>query len=146
MWRERRHFLLTMKQVHSILNTTERNSKHWVCSHNISTSRLINFGSLKPVNGSEGRLDLWLPGTERGGKNHHDALLFLTSFVPDSGSTTWNGKGIRDIPRHQFGYLPEERGLYPKVEVQEQLVFLARLNGLSKAAAIAQLDEWLERF
>ena len=72
--------------------------------------------------------------------------MILDIIRPDSGSITWNGKGIRDIPRHQFGYLPEERGLYPKVEVQEQLVFLARLNGLSKAAAIAQLDEWLERF
>ena len=72
--------------------------------------------------------------------------MILDIIRPDNGSITWNGKKIRDIPRHHFGYLPEERGLYPKVEVQEQLVFLARLNGLSKAAALAQLDEWLERF
>jgi ABC-2 type transport system ATP-binding protein len=72
--------------------------------------------------------------------------MILDILRPDNGSITWNGKKIRDIPRHHFGYLPEERGLYPKVEVQEQLVFLARLNGLSKAAALTHLDEWLERF
>ncbi|HLX41634.1 MAG TPA: DUF4162 domain-containing protein, partial [Ktedonobacteraceae bacterium] len=45
-----------------------------------------------------------------------------------------------------WGYLPEERGLYPRVGVEEQLIFLARLQGLSKSAAIKQLNEWLERF
>jgi ABC-2 type transport system ATP-binding protein len=72
--------------------------------------------------------------------------MILDILRPDSGTITWNGKQIRDIPRHYFGYLPEERGLYPKVEVQEQLLFLARLNGLSKGAAQKHLDEWLERF
>jgi ABC-2 type transport system ATP-binding protein len=72
--------------------------------------------------------------------------MILDIIRPDSGSITWNGKDMREIPRHNLGYLPEERGLYPKVEVQEQLIFLARLNGLSKSAAAKQLDEWLERF
>jgi ABC-2 type transport system ATP-binding protein len=72
--------------------------------------------------------------------------MILDIIRPDSGSITWNGKDMREIPRHYLGYLPEERGLYPKVEVQEQLLFLARLNGLSKSAALEQLDEWLERF
>lgn len=72
--------------------------------------------------------------------------MILDIIRPDSGSITWNGKDVREIPRHNLGYLPEERGLYPKVKVQDQLVFLARLNGLSKAAALEQLDEWLERF
>ena len=72
--------------------------------------------------------------------------MILDIIRPDSGSITWNGKDMREIPRHYLGYLPEERGLYPKVKVQDQLVFLARLTGLSKAAALEQLDEWLERF
>ena len=72
--------------------------------------------------------------------------MILDIIRPDSGRITWNGKDMREIPRHNLGYLPEERGLYPKVEVQEQLLFLARLNGLTKAAAQAHLDEWLERF
>jgi ABC-2 type transport system ATP-binding protein len=72
--------------------------------------------------------------------------MILDILRPDNGSITWNGKDMREIPRRNLGYLPEERGLYPKVEVQEQLIFLARLNGLSKSAALAHLDEWLDRF
>ena len=72
--------------------------------------------------------------------------MILDIIRPDSGQITWNGKDMREIPRHNLGYLPEERGLYPKVEVQDQLLFLARLNGLSKSAALEALDEWLERF
>ncbi|HEX9131640.1 MAG TPA: ATP-binding cassette domain-containing protein, partial [Ktedonobacteraceae bacterium] len=58
--------------------------------------------------------------------------MILDIIRPDSGSITWNGKDMREMPRHNLGYLPEERGLYPKAEVQDQLIFLARLNGLSK--------------
>ncbi len=72
--------------------------------------------------------------------------MILDIIRPDSGRITWNGKDVREVPRRNWGYLPEERGLYPKVEVQEQLIFLARLSGLSKSAALKQLDEWLERF
>ena len=72
--------------------------------------------------------------------------MILDIIRPDSGSITWDGKDMREMPRHNLGYLPEERGLYPKVGVQDQLIFLARLNGLSKAAALEHLDEWLERF
>lgn len=53
---------------------------------------------------------------------------------------------MRDVLRRHWGYLPEERGLYPKVGVEDLLIFLARLHGLSKAAATRQLSEWLERF
>jgi ABC-2 type transport system ATP-binding protein len=72
--------------------------------------------------------------------------MILDIIRPDSGRITWNGEDVREVPRRNWGYLPEERGLYPKVEVQEQLIFLARLSGLSKSAALKQLDEWLERF
>src|ERR1700738_562277 len=72
--------------------------------------------------------------------------MILDIIRPDSGQITWNGKDVRDVPRHNWGYLPEERGLYPKMEVEEQLLFLARLHGLSKQAARKELDEWLERF
>jgi ABC-2 type transport system ATP-binding protein len=72
--------------------------------------------------------------------------MILDILRPDSGQITWNGKDVREIPRHNLGYLPEERGLYPKMTVEEQLLFLARLNGLSKATAQKELDEWLDRF
>ena len=41
--------------------------------------------------------------------------MILDILRPDSGRIIWNGKDIREVPRHHFGYLPEERGLYPKV-------------------------------
>ena len=72
--------------------------------------------------------------------------MILDIIRPDSGSITWNGNDVREVPRHDWGYLPEERGLYPKVSVEDQLIFLARLQGLSKPAAQHNLDEWLERF
>jgi ABC-2 type transport system ATP-binding protein len=72
--------------------------------------------------------------------------MILDIIRPDTGRITWNGKDVREVPRHNWGYLPEERGLYPKMIVEDQLLFLARLNGLSKQAAIQELDEWLERF
>ena len=72
--------------------------------------------------------------------------MILDILRPDSGRITWNGKDVREVLRRNWGYLPEERGLYPKMRVEEQLLFLARLNGLSKQDAKKELDEWLERF
>ena len=72
--------------------------------------------------------------------------MILDIIRPDTGRITWNGKDVREVPRRNLGYLPEERGLYLKVGVEDQLLFLARLNGLSKPAARKKLDEWLERF
>jgi ABC-2 type transport system ATP-binding protein len=72
--------------------------------------------------------------------------MILDLFRPDTGQITWNGKDVREVPRHSWGYLPEERGLYPKMHVDEQLLFLARLQGVSKQDAEKALAEWLERF
>ncbi len=72
--------------------------------------------------------------------------MILDLIRPDSGQITWNGTPVREVARRSFGYLPEERGLYPRMEVAEQLLFLARLSGLSKQDALRALDEWLERF
>ncbi len=72
--------------------------------------------------------------------------MVLDLFRPDSGQITWNGIDVREVPRRAWGYMPEERGLYPKMRVDEQLIFLARLQGVSKQEARKALDEWLERF
>ncbi|HLZ25632.1 MAG TPA: ABC transporter ATP-binding protein [Ktedonobacterales bacterium] len=72
--------------------------------------------------------------------------LILDLLRPDSGQITWNGTPVRKVPRRSFGYLPEERGLYPTMEVQEHLLFLARLNGMPTRDAGNALEEWLERF
>ncbi|MBA2394204.1 MAG: ATP-binding cassette domain-containing protein, partial [Ktedonobacteraceae bacterium] len=72
--------------------------------------------------------------------------MILDIIRPDSGQITWDGNNVREVPRQNWGYLPEERGLYPKMVVEDQLLFLARLNGLSKQDARKELDEWFERF
>ena len=65
---------------------------------------------------------------------------------PDAGSVTWEGRAIRQGERRSFGYMPEERGLYRKMQVRDQLVYFAQLHGLDRAAAIESTDRWLERF
>jgi ABC-2 type transport system ATP-binding protein len=64
----------------------------------------------------------------------------------DSGKITWNGTPSEDLPRRTFGYLPEERGLYPKMTVLEQLVYFAGLYGMSRDQAAHAGREWLARF
>jgi ABC-2 type transport system ATP-binding protein len=72
--------------------------------------------------------------------------MILDLLRPNSGQITWNGTPVHEVTRRSFGYLPEDRGLYPRMEVAAQLLFLARLSGLSKQDAEKALDEWLERF
>ncbi len=72
--------------------------------------------------------------------------MILGLFEPSEGEITWGGKPIGYSVSNQIGYLPEERGLYPKLKVSEQLVYLARLKGMSKQDALKQLKYWLERF
>lgn len=72
--------------------------------------------------------------------------MILDIIRPDSGTITWNGTPVPQVPRKAWGYLPEERGLYPKMQVDEQLIFLARLYGLPKDKVERELNEWLERF
>ena len=65
--------------------------------------------------------------------------------VPDAGTVRWKGEPIGDQERRRIGYLPEERGLYPKMAVGEQVAYFARLHGLSAADAAAGAHRWLER-
>ena len=66
--------------------------------------------------------------------------------APDAGEVRWNGTPVSGDDRVRFGYMPEERGLYPKMHVREQLVYLARLHGMPPARARANADRWLEVF
>lgn len=65
---------------------------------------------------------------------------------PDSGSVYFEGNKLRPEHVAQIGYLPEERGLYKKMKVGEQAIYLARLKGMSKKDAIYNLSVWFERF
>ncbi len=53
----------------------------------------------------------------------------------DAGEVRWRGRPVDGVARRRFGYIPEERGLYPKMRVLDQLVYMARLHGVSRAAA-----------
>ena len=64
----------------------------------------------------------------------------------DGGAVRWQGQPIDADARRRFGYMPEERGLYPKMPCRRQLTYLARLHGLDKATGRAQATEWLHRF
>lgn len=64
----------------------------------------------------------------------------------DEGRILWNGRGFHKELNHKMGYLPEERGLYPKIKVCDQIIYLARLRGMNAADADQQLKMWLERF
>lgn len=65
---------------------------------------------------------------------------------PDKGEISFNGRKMKAEDISQIGYLPEERGLYKKMKVGEQALYLAQLKGLSKADAIKQLKYWFEKF
>ena len=63
----------------------------------------------------------------------------------DAGEVRWRGRPIRPEERARFGYMPEQRGLYPRMRVRDQVVYFAQLHGLSGAAAGLAADGWLER-
>ncbi len=66
--------------------------------------------------------------------------------APDSGEVLFMGEKLRQKHIGMIGYLPEERGLYKKMEVGEQALYLARLKGMSRQEAVIRLREWFEKF
>ena len=66
--------------------------------------------------------------------------------APDSGVVRFNGRDLQPEDIYRIGYLPEERGLYKKMKVGEQAIYLAQLKGLSYAEAKRRLTEWFEKF
>jgi ABC-2 type transport system ATP-binding protein len=72
--------------------------------------------------------------------------MILGVLAPTSGEVLWNGRPITTAQRRHIGYMPEERGLYPRMKILDQLVFLARLHGIDRAAAARRATELLEHF
>ena len=71
--------------------------------------------------------------------------IVLDILRPDAGTATWAGTPTTDVARETWGYLPEERGLYPRLAVLDQLVFFASLYGIPRDVAAARGREWLSR-
>lgn len=66
--------------------------------------------------------------------------------APDSGSVIFNGHPMKREDVHQIGYLPEERGLYKKMKLGEQAIYLAQLKGMQTSEATRLLKEWFDKF
>lgn len=71
--------------------------------------------------------------------------MILNIFAPDEGEILVLGKHVSPELQQRIGYLPEERGLYKKMKVGEQIVFFANLKGVATSTAQKRVDEWLER-
>jgi ABC-2 type transport system ATP-binding protein len=72
--------------------------------------------------------------------------IITTITRADSGSVLFRGEPLNSSHPSQIGYMPEERGLYKKMKVGEQIIYLARLKGFSKKEAKRELEYWLEKF
>ena len=106
-----------------------------------------SFGAKEVLKGvsfrAEGGSAFGLLGRNGAGKTTSIRIL-MDVFPADSGQVLLDGKPV-DYSKIGLGYLPEERGLYPKKPIGEQLVYLARLKGMGKKAAEQSVDFWLKR-
>lgn len=84
-----------------------------------------------------------LLGTNGAGKTTTIRML-LGIIKKDSGGITWNGKKV-DRKSVNFGYLPEERGVYPKVKIYDQLMYFAELKGMKKQEADTAIKDWAKK-
>ena len=84
-----------------------------------------------------------LLGTNGAGKTTTIRMM-LGILKKDTGTILWNGKSV-DRKNVNFGYLPEERGIYPKIRIVDQLEYFAQLKGMSKQEAQKNIDYWLDK-
>ncbi|EHY88316.1 ABC transporter ATP-binding protein [Saccharomonospora azurea] len=71
--------------------------------------------------------------------------IILGVLAAHGGSVTWNGEPVTPSLRQRFGYMPEERGLYPKMKIAEQVAWLGQLHGLDRATARRNTEELLDQ-
>lgn len=106
-----------------------------------------SFGEKKVLKGvslkAEGGKAFGLLGRNGAGKTTSIRIL-MNVFPANRGEILFDGAPI-DYKKVQFGYLPEERGLYPKKKIIDQLVYFAELKGMNRRDAVKSIDYWLER-
>ena len=106
-----------------------------------------SYGTKKVVDNISITLDkpevFGLLGTNGAGKTTTIRML-LGILKKDSGEITWNGKKV-DRKKVNFGYLPEERGVYPKVKIMDQLLYFAQLKGMNNDEAIKSINKWAKK-
>jgi len=106
------------------------------------------FGALTALQGCtfaarSGRLTGFLGPNGAGKTTAMRAVFGLVEL--DDGTVRWRGAGIGAAQRVRFGYMPEERGLYPRMRVREQLMYLGQLCGRPSRDVARSVDTWLER-
>ncbi len=106
------------------------------------------YGSIQAVDGltidvPRGSLIGFLGPNGSGKTTTMRAVVGMVSL--DRGTITWDGAPVDDSVRTRIGYMPQERGLYARMKVREQVVYFGRLAGLSRSAAGERADHWLER-
>lgn len=120
-------------------------NQNFLEAHNI-VKRFVNHTALDnvSVNVKQGRI-FGLLGPNGAGKT---TLIRIINHItaPDSGEVFFNGHPMVAEDVYKIGYLPEERGLYKKMKVGEQAIYLARMKGLDKATATKRLRYWFEKF
>jgi ABC-2 type transport system ATP-binding protein len=107
-----------------------------------------SYGAVKALDGctftaDRGRM-LGFLGPNGAGKTTAMRTIFGL-VTPDRGTVTWNGAKIGHEERMRFGYMPESRGLYPKMKVADQLTYLGRLHGMGADEAATAANELLDR-
>ncbi len=106
------------------------------------------FGSVRAVSDVSFTIE---PGTTFGLLGPNGAgktttmRMILGILTPDAGTIEWKGTKIDGTMRRRFGYLPEERGLYGKMKVREQIAFFGRLHGLVEPEITKRTNSWIER-
>src|ERR1700685_3913281 len=107
-----------------------------------------SYDSVTAVNGVNLRVRqgaiLGLLGPNGAGKTTTIRMI-MNILVPDEGSIKILDQPVSDKTRDLIGYLPEERGLYPRMKVLDVIVFLAALHGLTEEEAARRAKEWLDR-
>ena len=120
-------------------------NQNFLEAHSI-VKRFVNHTALDDVSISvrQGRI-FGLLGPNGAGKT---TLIRIINHItaPDSGEVIFDGRPMVADDVYNIGYLPEERGLYKKMKVGEQAIYLARLKGLDKATATKRLKYWFEKF
>lgn len=107
------------------------------------------FGSVTAVDGvsftiQDGEI-MGMIGQNGAGKTTTFRLI-LNFLMADQGEVLWNGQPLKKSDYDIIGYLPEERGLYPKVTIEDQLIYFARLRGKTKKEIQPLIDGWMEKF
>lgn len=110
------------------------------------TKRFDDFTAVDQLNLTIPKNEIFgfLGGNGAGKTTTFRMLLGLLDIT--EGKITWNNELINYEKSNLIGYLPEERGLYPKLTVKNQITYLAKLRGMSKRESLPELEKWLERF